>query len=299
MSCTVGGIVLPDGPFMIGAGVCKSPESTKEWLKVAPVVSGSYTPESREGNSGKVFYPDTLEELRQIGFGLNCFGMPNIGFAQAAAELSSIRPEQPFVVSVAGFSVMDYIDGYDLFSRLQNVAAIELNFGCPNTQHGEIMSFMQADIGTVLSRIRSGNTPVWVKLSPYSNPSELKTIAQEINDHDYLVRAVVTMNTVPNAYAGQGTLQCEQTKNRGGMSGPKVKEFALGQVNQFREHLDRHIDVIGVGGIMSGDDAIDFIDAGATAVQMTSWPFWAGSPRRFMDELTASERFIDYVNRNY
>ena len=80
---SAGGVSFPDSPIMIGAGVCKSPAQAKEWLKVAPVVSGSYTPEARSGNEGKLFYPETEEEFLRLGYGLNSFGMPNMGFTNS------------------------------------------------------------------------------------------------------------------------------------------------------------------------------------------------------------------------
>ena len=295
----VGGVILPHGPFMIGAGVCKNPTATKEWLQVAPVVSGSYTPEQRDGNSGNVVYPDTLEEVRRLGFGLNSMGMPNMGFEMAAKELSTIGFEQPLIVSVAGFSVDDYMNGVKTFSNLQNIDAIELNFGCPNTQgeHPDIMSFNPDAVTKILEGIRVGkmkSKPIWLKFSPYSNPRELQRMAELVNNYNYYFEiAVVTCNTFADAYAGEGKI--DPNNGQGGLSGPKLKEAACGQVRAFRRYLDSNIDVIGVGGIFSGEDILDFIDAGAKAIQMTSWPFWAGKPSRFMDELTSSKKFMDYL----
>ena len=298
--CTVGGVTLPHGPYMIGAGVCKNPKTTKEWLKVASVVSGSYTPLPREGNQGKLFYPDTLEEVRRLGYGLNSFGMPNVGFVEAIKELSEIVSEQPLIVSIAGFSVADYRKGVETMRIVSNVSAIELNFGCPNTNHGEIASFKPNTISTILEDIVDieCNKPIWVKVSPYSNPANLCAAAEVLNEFkDELKLALVTCNTFPFAYAGKGKF--DPIQGRAGLSGPALKHIALGQVHQFRELLDVTIDVIGVGGIMNGDDIIDFLDAGATAVQMTSWPFWAGNPGRFMDELTNSIRFFEYLELNH
>ena len=99
-----GGVNLPHGPYMIGAGVCKTPASTVEWLSVAPVVSGSYTREQRDGNSGKVVWPGSLEDILRLGYGLNSYGMPNIGFASAATQFEVMESEQPLIISIAGFS---------------------------------------------------------------------------------------------------------------------------------------------------------------------------------------------------
>lgn len=299
----VGGVSLPHGPYMIGPGACKTPDRTAEWLKVAPVVSGSYTPEQRDGSAGKVMHPETLEDFLRLRYGLNSYSMPNMGFAAAAAQFASMESEQPLIVSVAGFSIDDYVLGVKTFAALSNVAAIELNFGCPNTQgeHNTIMSFDPVTIKTILHQIMQLglDTPVWVKLSPYSNPQDLQRMAEVINcfaGKGSFRIAVVTCNTFPNAYAGRGKI----TPNDGmaGLSGPAMKPIALGQVMQFRQHLDGRIDVIGVGGITTGDDIIDFLYAGAAAVQITSLAHWAGDPRSFQDQLftgEAADRFFEFL----
>lgn len=283
----VGGILLPTR-IMIGAGVCKSPQTARQWLTVTPVVSGSYTPEPRKGNNGaRLFYPDTEEELQAIGFGLNSFGMPNIGFEAAAREFASYKGEQPLVVSIAGFSVEDYLSGVSAFARC--ASAHEFNFGCPNVLgHGRIMSFDLLGLEKLFSQLEGvAKKPIWVKFSPYSDPGQLKEVAQVVNKYSSVISAVVTCNTFPNAYAGRYAI----SPNNGlaGLSGSAMKPIALGQVVQFRQHLKADIDVIGVGGVTSGNDVVDFFEAGAQAVQMTSLPFWLGEPSRFWEALLNPE----------
>lgn len=302
---SVGGLSLTDGPFMIGAGVCKTPEATEEWLQVAPVVSGSYTPPLRSGNSGRVFYPETLEEFLRLGGGGNGFGMPNIGTDAAAKKFAARSRTRPLIASIAGFSVDDYLTGIVDLAQYDGIDANEINWGCPNTQgeHSDIISFNPVIARKILSTIAYNQLttkPLWLKFSPYSNPAELKRMAELVNDFkDELRLTVVTCNTFPNAYFGRGKIDPNQ--GRGGLSGRALKYIALGQVHQFREYLDSSIDVIGVGGITTGDDIMDFLDAGAAAVQMTSLPFWAGNPKVFlehlMDERTSS-RFLAYLEKN-
>lgn len=280
----VGGVSFPNVGIMVAAGVCKIPETTMEWLKVAPVVSGSYTPEPRAGNQGdRVVYPNTFEEVLEGGFALNSFGMPNPGFERAIEAFDGHSPENPLMVSVAGFSIEDYVRGVEKFSNLENVSAIELNFGCPNVEHGKIISFDLELMRLILSDLRAlkrfRNTPIWVKLSPY-DPGLLKEVAGLINESE-IVSAVVTCNTFPNGYAGADTI----SPNNGlaGVSGPALKPLALGNVFQFRKHLAPEIDVIGVGGITTGNDVIRFIDAGAAAVQLATLPFYSGEPGEFWE----------------
>jgi dihydroorotate dehydrogenase len=281
----VGGITLQTAPIMVGAGVCKSPHTTWDWLAVAPVVSGSYTPLRRDGNEGtRLFYPDTEEELKKLGFGLNSFGMPNMGFAAATTELARYTGEQSLIVSLAGFSIDDYVNGMEQFTPIEGISAIELNFGCPNTEHGKIMSFDPRSLDSLLQRLgKYRDRPIWVKFSPYSDPGLLKEIAAVINASALIIKAVVTCNTFPSAYAGKTAIS--PMGGLAGLSGAALKPIALGQVIQFRQHLVSEIDVIGVGGITVGNDVIDFLDAGAQAVQMTSLPFWLGSPSLFWNTL--------------
>ncbi len=296
----VGGLMLPSAPIMIGAGVCKNPQTTRKWLTAAPVVSGSYTPKSRDGNKGdRLFYPDTEEELRAIGFGLNSFGMPNMGFEAAARELAGTGGEQPLIVSIAGFSIDDYVNGVEQFTTVEGVVAIELNFGCPNTEHGKIMSFDPRSLDALFRRLGELiERPIWVKFSPYSDPGLLKEVATVVNTACATVKAVVTCNTFPSAYAGKNAIS--PMGGLAGLSGPALKPIAMGQVTQFRQHLVRVIDVIGVGGITTGNDVIDFLDAGACAVQLTSLPFWLGTPARFWETLldqNTGNRLITYLNQ--
>lgn len=282
----VGGISLPTAPIMIGAGVCKSPETAKKWLSVAPVVSGSYTPQPREGNKGnELFYPKRAEEFRTLGFGLNSFGMPNMGFTTAAWDFNTYAGEFPLIVSVAGFNVGDYLAGIEAFSAVSCVQAIELNFGCPNIEHGKIISFDLQTLADLFARLGAVQKPIWVKFSPFSDPGQLKEVAKLVNTAPSTVKAVVTSNTFPCAYAGKNAIS--PMSGLAGLSGCALKPIALGQVVQFRQHL-REVDVIGIGGITNGNDVVEFLDAGAKAVQLTSLPFWSGTPSDFWTSLLDS-----------
>lgn len=305
----VGGVTLPDGPYLIGAGVCKTPAATAEWLKIAPVVSGSYTKKPRDGTPGKVLWPDTLAEVLEHGYALNSYGMPNIGFKAAAEQFAAMgQTEQPLIVSIAGFSVDEYLEGIRIFSALDNVSAIEINLGCPNTQgeHRDILSFNWPVVCDLVRRIAAGHLnrkPLWFKFSPYSNPAERERMAQLLNQYSWLIKiAVVVSNTFPNAYTGEGKINPDNGNHgMAALSGPVMKLITLGHVREFRRYLNSSIDVIGVGGIMKGDDVIDYLEAEATAVEMVTWPYFAGSPRSFQNQLfeeSTSGRFRAYLAHN-
>lgn len=296
----VGGVSFQGLPIMIGAGVCKEPELTRKWLRVAPVVSGSYTIEARKGNSGeRLFYPDTLEEFLKLGYGLNLFGLKNDGITNAIAAFSEVQLEHPLIISVVGFSVADYLHCVEIASTSENVSAIELNLSCPNTEHGVIFSFDLEMLEELFSTLqRHTKKPLWLKLSPYSDPQQLTSVATLVNKYSANISAIVTCNTFPNSYAGERAISPDL--GLAGLSGPALKPISLGQVRQFRQHLKPEIDLIGVGGITTGNDVVDFFDAGATGVQLTSLPFWLKEPELLWSHLLDSEtgkKLIEYKEK--
>jgi dihydroorotate dehydrogenase (fumarate) len=295
-----GGVRFPFAPVMVGAGVCKTPDEASKWLNVAPVVSGSYTPKQRNVNEGKVFFPETEEAFLQAGSGVNSFGMPNMGIPKAAEKLAFYNGPNPLIVSIAGFDIADYHKGFMALKNCRSVTAVECNFGCPNTEHGRIMSFDLESLNTLLMELSvvGDAIPIWVKFSPYSDPGMLAEVAAIVNMYKSVIKAVVTCNTFPNAFMGAGNI----SPNNGlaGLSGPAMKPIALGQVVQFRQHLDDDVDVIGVGGATTGNDIVDFFDAGAKGVQLTSMPFWSGNPgefwERLLNEERGGERLVQFLN---
>lgn len=291
---TVGGVEFSH-PIMIGAGACKTPKETRRWLSAAPVVSGSYTPEARAGNAGTCWFPDDFDGLMTHGYGLNTFGMPNPGFAAAYVGLEVVDDDAELMVSVAGFSIEDYVNGVEAFSALPQVRAIELNFGCPNVSGERIASFDITFLRLVLEALGNPTKPIWVKLSPYSDPYMLEQVAHLMCKYRDVVKAVVTCNTFPNAYDPESGISANQ--GFAGLSGPAMKSIALGQVRQFNMYCCYHnIDVIGVGGITTGDDVVDFLEAGASAVQLVSMPFSLGTPGLLWDYLMGGDRFKAYLD---
>lgn len=294
----VGGVSFLGLPIMIGAGVCKDPTLTLEWLQIAAVVSGSYTKEALNGNGGdRLFYPDTLEEFLKLGYGLNSFGVKNDGVAAAVGAFGENQLDQPLIISVAGFSVADYVRCVEVVSNCAKASAIELNLSCPNLQHGTIASFDLAVLEELFTALTTNNKkPLWVKLSPYSDPNQLAAVATLINKYCHTIRAVVTCNAFPSGYAGENVVSPNQ--GLAGLSGPALRPIALGQVRQLRQHLHPDIAVIGVGGITTGNDVMDFLDAGASAVQLTSLPFWLKAPELFWGHLVNLEtgkKLRDYL----
>lgn len=273
-----------DQPLMNGAGTCKNLEQVFNLARsvVSAVVLGSVTMEARTGNPGTTYHSVPGQ------YALNSLGMPNPGlqyYLDLMRDLADIMHDQdkPLIVSVAGMVPNEYSVLAHAFAR-RGADLIELNLGCPNVwedldggdsieggpkQKG-IPSFEPELVEVILGGLDIGpKVPNYgVKLSPIGNPALLEQVAGVIGCSK--ARFVTTCNTFPNAYLSNSSGQPVLGPTYGGMSGAGLKPIALGQVRQLRAWLPEHIDIIGVGGVRTTRDVIDFLEAGATAVQATT-----------------------------
>jgi len=279
LATQLAGISL-EHPLMNAAGTCKTFEHAKRFARsaVSAIVVGPVTPEERDGNSGNVYWQGEF-------YSLNSLGMPNPGeygffqhHWQAIRDVAS-KAGKPVILQIAGFSAKDY-SYVALVAAREKVEHVELNFGCPNiwddgTQKG-IISFDAEAIVLIVKMVREvfGGT-IGVKLSPYSDPGLLKRVAEAINSLGTDVGYVACSNTFPNAFIvdpGTGNAVISVGGGLAGLSGKAMKPIAMGQVKQFQALLE-HADIVGVGGITTWQDVMDFQMAGARAVQ-ASTAFW-------------------------
>ena len=314
-------------PLIVGAGACKTPASILPYMRpdvsVGAICTGSYTPKQRSGNEGKLFYPDTFSDFIRGGFGLNSFGMPNAGFEAAANEFRS-QYEHPVIASVAGFSVDELVRGVEIFDVHPGIAATKLNLGCPNTENVPMAydSGSLKEISGQIERLKP-KKPVWLKLSPYIT-AEKRDALQEAHPHLdfsqvrvvepwFLVeilsiiwlcpyfRAVVFSNTLGNViFRKDGKPVTTPNDGRAGLSGSILKPINIDLMRQTAGMLPgaRNIDLVGSGGVLHGDDAVDYFEGRAAAVCCTSGPFWSGNdPRFFADFISGSERLQDYLTQ--
>lgn len=252
--------------------VAKTPQDVAAMTatNVGAVLVGSITIAPRDGNPEPRWYPGDE-------YSLNSFGMPNGGIEYYEQELPSMiqtvhDSHKKFVLSVAGFNAEEY-GRLAEFADQFDIDYLELNLGCPNIsvdgKQKPIASFDTDYIRDILSRVTDKTQlPLFIKVSPYSNPAELNRVAEVLGDYEQVV-AVVTSNTFPNGFmsqAGNPVL----ANVYGGVSGKALLPIALGQVKQFREALPERIAVIGAGGIETATDKELFIQTGATAVQVAT-----------------------------
>jgi dihydroorotate dehydrogenase (NAD+) catalytic subunit len=201
---------------------------------------------------------------------INSIGLPNKGLAGFLREdLPRLaKLPVPLVVSVMGFSRDELAMLVKTVGARPEVAMVELNVSCPNVETGLIMGADPSETAAAVDRLRPlTGKPLIVKLTPNAtDPAAVARAAQEAGaDALSLINTLKGMAVDPRTgtpWLGAGT---------GGVSGPAVRPIALAQVAQVAAAVS--IPVVGMGGIASGRDARDFLDAGATAVAVGTESF--------------------------
>ena len=224
----------------------------------AVIVKGT-TLHQREGNP----YPRMAETARGM---LNCVGLQNKGVDYFC---NNIYPRikdigTNMIVNVSGNTPEDYAECAARIGQLEAIPAIELNISCPNVRHGG-MAFGTTTEGaaSVVKAVRKayGKTLI-VKLSP--NVTSITDIALAVQDAG--ADAVSLINTLMGMAIDAERRKRVLSIGTGGLSGPCIKPVALRMVYQVAHAVS--IPVIGLGGISSATDAVEFLLAGATAVEI-------------------------------
>ena len=225
---------------------------------VAALVSKTITPLPREGNP-----PPRLAESPS-GL-LNSIGLANPGVDEFVAGLPAlVALGRPLVVSIGGFSVDDYVRIARALEGADGVVALELNISCPNVETG--CSSIGSDPRETAAVVRAcravSSRPLWVKLSP--NVPDVSVIgrAAETEGADALVCVNTLRGMAIEPWSGTPVLGA----GTGGLSGPALKPVALAAVWTCASACA--LPIVGVGGVLSGRDALDLLDAGACAVQV-------------------------------
>jgi dihydroorotate dehydrogenase (NAD+) catalytic subunit len=231
-------------------------------------VTKTVTPLPREGNA-----PTRIAEVE--GGMLNAIGLANPGVERFVAETLP-RLEGAVWVSVGGFSTQDYAD---LCERLEgeDVEAVELNLSCPNVDE------VPESVGEVVAAARAATTkPLYAKLSP-AVPDVAETArAAEAAGADGLS----LVNTIRGLALDSDTLRPTLARGAGGLSGPALRPIALAAVYACRRATE--LPIVGMGGVMTGRDALELLAAGANDVALGTVLFAdPAAPTRIRAELEA------------
>jgi dihydroorotate dehydrogenase (NAD+) catalytic subunit len=194
---------------------------------------------------------------------INSIGLPNKGLhGFLDQDLPSLAElPVPLVVSVMGTSHHDFAHLVEGVASRTEVAALELNVSCPNVESGLIIGQQPEETLALTEALRPLTTkPLIVKLTP--NVAEPAAVARAAEEGG--ADAVSLVNTLGAAAIDPATLAPWLGAGRGGLSGPAIRPFAVGQVRDVAAAVS--LPTIGMGGIESGADALQFLAAGATAV---------------------------------
>jgi dihydroorotate dehydrogenase (NAD+) catalytic subunit len=246
----------------------------------APEVAGSLdafvtktvTPLPREGNA-----PARIAEVEH-GM-LNSIGLANPGIDRFLAHTLPRLAELgvPVWVSVGGFAVADYADLCDRLDDRPEVDAIELNVSCPNVDD------VPASVAGIVAAARAATRkPLYTKLSPATaDVAEVARAAQKAGTD-----GLSLVNTILGLALDERTLKPRLSRAAGGLSGPALKPIALAAV--YACYAATGLPIVGMGGISSGRDAVEFIAAGAASVALGTVLFSdPAAPERVRAELSS------------
>jgi dihydroorotate dehydrogenase (NAD+) catalytic subunit len=226
--------------------------------KLGGLITKTVTLEPRDGNP--------MPRIAETPAGmLNSIGLANVGVKRFLSEkLPKLQGlDTVVVVNVAGNTAGEYAEVVRQVESHPRVDAIEVNVSCPNVEKGGLAfgTDRTATEAVTAAVRRSTKKPVIVKLTP--NVTDITEIARAAVSGG--ADALSLINTVVGMALDVETRRPRIARCTAGLSGPAIKPIALAKVYQVRKAVS--VPLIGVGGIMTGEDAIEFLLAGATAIQ--------------------------------
>jgi dihydroorotate dehydrogenase (NAD+) catalytic subunit len=260
LAVTLGRLRLPN-PIMVASGTFGYGREMVDYVSVGRlggIVPKTITPLPRQGNQPW----RTVETAAGL---LNSIGLDNDGVDSFLVKLLPwlVASGAPVIVSIAGANAGEFIDLARRLDGVGGIAAIELNVSCPNVSHG-------VDLGTdaglcrdVVAGVRAATSlPILAKLTP--NVTSIVAIAKAADEGG--ADAVTLVNTCQGIAVDWRRRRPMLGNVIGGLSGPAIKPIALRCVHQVRQAVG--IPIVGVGGIMTIDDCMEFFVTGASAVQV-------------------------------
>ncbi|MCX7968819.1 MAG: dihydroorotate dehydrogenase [Armatimonadetes bacterium] len=309
ISVTVTGLTLQT-PLILASGCCGYGEEMERiegwrWEHVGAVVLKGITLNPRIGNP-----PHRIAETT-AGI-LNSIGLQNIGVKELLTKVNERLWKLPvhLIANVNGATVEEYVRVCEILKEAESIKAVELNISCPNVQRGGLEFGSHTETAAeVVRAVRSvWDKPLWVKLSP--EPQNIADIAEACVNAG--ADALCLCNTFP-AMAIDFSLLPPRPKLGtpfGGLSGPAIKPIVLRKVFLVAQRLKQQgltVPIIGIGGIWTGADVLEYFAVGANAVQIGTVLFSDPlSPARIVKELkklmqgfaerTGDDRWLDIRN---
>ncbi len=270
LATTLAGRELETPIYNASGPYCTSEEELRNLAEsMSPIVlTKSMTFEPSEGNEMPKYWTDGKTTI-------NSNGLQNLGYHEYLRILKELRDQYPkklFIPSIAskGFDkTMEIIHGF----KEAGFTNIELNVSCPNIPGSpQILAYKFEELGSLIDTLGMIYADISIGLKlPIYRPDEIDIIDNIILDS--CIKYIVTINSVP--YCTDINLKSMKTvihpnKGLGGMGGPALLPIGLGQVRMHYANLQGKIDIVGVGGATTGEDAIKYMACGANAVQIGS-----------------------------
>ena len=249
--------------------------------RLGAIVCKGTTLEPREGNP----QPRLAETPAGL---LNSIGLQNIGVEALIKEKAPLWAswQVPVIVNIAGESIEDYARLAARLDGVVGVSGLEVNVSCPNVKSGgmEFGTDPKAAASVTRAVKKATSMPVIVKLTP--NVTNIVEIAEAVADAGADVLCLI--NTLRGMAIDVSARKPSLGNICGGLSGPAIKPVALYMVYQVAGRVK--LPIVGCGGIMSAQDALEFIMAGASAVEVGTAQFV--NPRALLDVLEGIEEFM-------
>ena len=269
-------VMTASGTFGVGLEYVK----VFDIQRLGAIVSKAVTLRPRRGNP----QPRIAETAAGM---INSIGLQNVGLKallrDAAPTWATWRV--PVIVNIAGESVDDYAELARRLDDGQGVSGLEVNISCPNVEEGLVFGTDPRVAAEVTAAVRRQTTlPVIVKLTP--NAADVVAVARAVVDAG--ADALTLINTFPAMAIDVEARRPALGWGSGGLSGPALKPIAVKMVYDVAGAVD--VPIIGCGGIMCGRDAVEYLMAGASAVQVGTATF--RNPRAPLDVLEGLEAFM-------
>lgn len=219
---------------------------------------------------------------------LNAIGLENVGVDRFISEkMPFLRTcECRVIVNILGDFIEEYAELAARLTDIPGVDGLEINISCPNVKKGGVAFGTVPEMAAAVTRAvrESTHLPVIVKLSP--NVTDIVTMAKVVEDNG--AHAISLINTLIGMAIDVRTRRPKLGNIIGGLSGPAIKPVALRMVWQVASAV--RVPVIGIGGIGTAEDAVEFLLAGATAVQVGTANFY--NPSAVCEILTGIQKYL-------
>lgn len=287
LSVSIGKLKLKN-PVILASGTVGYGNEISEFTdlsKIGAIVTKSVSLKPRKGNP-----PQRIVET-PAGM-LNAIGLANVGVEKFIEEKIPFleKVNSTVICNIAAGSIEEYVQCVKILDHQEVIKGFEINVSCPNVKEGGLIFGNDIEaVRKITDRTRNATEkPLIIKLSP--NTSDIKLFAQAAKSAG--ADAVSAINTLVGTSFNINTRKPKLQNITGGLSGPAIKPVALVKVLEISRNVD--IPIIGIGGIMNWEDAVEFMIAGASAIQIGTVNFI--NPNAGMEILDGLTDFCTKMN---